>query len=330
MITVEGKGGIKATMIAHSVSTNGKEIATYELEYPRFVHSEFMTHRLFSRNAASSRAIPVSKCIDQVTVNPAMPIHWGKNQPGMKADEECDSMVYIHDFHTTREDAWRLAGDDMAGYADMLSLAGYHKQIVNRLLEPFQFIKVVCTATEFDNFFHLRNHKDAQPEIQELARVMLECNNKSTPELLQSGEWHAPYVTTARDQDTWERTYFIGEFRKNQKRITAEEALKVSASCCAQVSYRLLDDSLEKAIAIYDNLVTSTPVHASPFEHQASPMEYPQELDGENLSSYIGPSMDGATHTDLHGSNWSGNLKGWIQYRQLIPNNAYWGEVDHG
>jgi hypothetical protein len=310
MVKIKGKGGISATIVADSVSPNGKRITTFELEYPRFIHSEFMTHRLFSRNAASSRAIPVPKMIANIKANTARPIHWGANQPGMKADNECDNPVSLEalqefdepsdsglfqliDEDVSHDEAWNRAMGDAVYTAECFHKAGYHKQIVNRLLEPFQFIKVVCTATEYDNFFWLRDHKDAQPEIKELASCMWEAREKSDPVELKIGEWHLPYADT-----DW---------------LNTDEALKVSASCCAQVSYRLADTSVEKAIKIYDMLVSSSPVHASPFEHAATPMDDKVTLDTEGITGY----NNGLGYV-------SGNFAGWVQYRQLIPDNACW------
>lgn len=257
------KEQISAKVIADSVSPDGIRLTTLELEYNRFIHSEFMSHRCMSRNAASSRAIPLKKVVDQVWKDPALPVEWGKNKAGMQADELIDdSQAAI--------DLWSRAARTMTAYALELHELGVHKQITNRLLEPFQLIKVVVTATEWENFFELRDHKDAQPEIQVLARKIKKAMEQSTPRAIEYGEWHLPYVDGA----------FLG---------TPEEK-KISASCCAQVSYRVLDDSLEKAEMIYDKLVTSKPLHASPLEHQATP-------------------CDGACE---------GNFQGWRQHRHEI------------
>ncbi len=247
-----GKGNISAKIIADSISPDDVRLTTFELEYPRFIHAEFMTHRLFSRNAASSRAIPVSKMIDLVETNTAKPIHWGKNQPGMSAKEELSAEEGTM--------IWLQAMKSAVEYANRYAFAGYHKQLVNRILEPFTMIKVVCTATEFDNFFWLRNHPDAQPEIHELARVMWEEYTKCVPIKLNPGAWHVPY--------------FRSGFWSPNTEESLEDALAISSSCCAQVSYRRLDDSLEKARDIFKRLVESKPVHASPFEHQATPLTY--------------------------------------------------------
>lgn len=311
---------ISARIIADSMSPNGVRITTYELEYPRFIHAEFMTHRLFSRNAASSRAIPVATAIKLIIADTAMPIHWGKNQPGMSAKEECNEKVFLgckdtsHDHsgkHYPRENAWKSARDRAIFVAEAFNEAGYHKQIVNRLLEPFTHIKVVLTATEYDNFFWLRKHPDAQPEIQELAEKMWEARQNSKPFALDPGMWHVPYYMDGYwEKDSHSEKSYDTDIHGN----SLEDAIAISASCCAQVSYRKTDDSLEKARDIYKRLVESKPVHASPFEHQATPIGLEKMLPKGVTHQTFGERMD----------LWSGNFRGWIQNRQLIQDNACW------
>ncbi len=290
MIKIEGKGGITATIIADSISPEGVRITTFELTYHRYIHSEIMTHRVFSRNAMSSRAVPVEKMIEQVANNPAKPIHWGKNKSGMQADEEM--------CHELGEEQWYGAALDMVTRAKAMSQQGYHKQIVNRLLEPFQMMKTVITATEWDNFYKLRCHKDAQPEIQELANCMREAQEQSNPEHLWYEEWHTPYVSHSRhinDNDDYILIYSTYDNDGNEKQVSEEEALAISASCCAQVSYRNIDNTYDKAMKIYERLGVGTDhFHASPFEHQAKPLYI--------LSDHVN----------------QGNFNGWVQYRQLL------------
>jgi len=311
---VIGKGNISATIIADSISPDGVRITTFELEYPRFIHAEFMTHRLFSRNAASSRAIPVAKAIELVKEKTGMPIHWGKNQPGMSAKEECNEYIWKLHYQDpdTRESAWILARDHAIEVAEAYAKAGYHKQIVNRLLEPFTMIKVVLTATEYDNFFWLRNHPDAQPEIAELARVMWEEYGASKPTELFANDWHVPYYREGFWAFSQTNEYDVAVDDYN---VTLADALAISASCCAQVSYRKLDDSLDKARDIFKRLVESKPVHASPFEHQATPLTYGMAGDTQ---------VKGTTHFDNKGNAWSGNFRQWVQHRQLIPDHTCW------
>lgn len=313
---------ITAKIIADSISTVGKRITTFELEYPRFIHAEFMTHRMISKNAASSRAIPVKAMLDNIRSNPAMPSHWGKNEAGMQASEECNEFVVWGDAEFTREVAWKAQMSDTLKLAQCFAKAGYHKQIVNRLTEPFQMIKVVATATEWDNFFWLRKHKDAQPEIRILAEKMWEAREVSIPVVLSSGQWHLPYVDFVQEVVYEEEDgtplgpiqYFIGDLLtgKDYRNLTLEEAIKVSASMCAQVSYRKADDTLEKALLVYDRLVESKPVHASPFEHQATPVD----TNGHDWE------QEGVTAFHKKLGVMSGNFAGWIQNRQLIEDHT--------
>lgn len=305
-------GQITVRLVAYSSSSDAPNIATFELEYPRFIHSELMTHRTFSRNAMSSRAVPIGKMIEQVRTNPAMPIHWGANQAGMQADVECSNLIDLGaaGVEFTMENAWRFSAKTASDYAERMSEAGYHKQVVNRILEPYQRMKTIVTSTEWDNFFELRCHKDAQPEIRVLATMMQHALEMNDPEPLFYSEWHTPYVNGVTCQDTGIRYYFLGKPFDSDE-ITKEDALKVSASCCAQVSYRLLDNSLEKALMVYDRLVNSRPIHASPFEHQARVPE-------SNNCAFKNDLDNGFTHYDLSGNAWSGNFRGWVQYRQLL------------
>lgn len=296
---------ITAKIIADSYSAiNGKRITTFELTYPRFIHSELMTHRLFSRNAMSSRAVPIEKMIEQVWNDPATPTHWGKNQAGMQAKEELDGVEL-----DSVKDSWGNAAHWAACYAQKMAQQGAHKQIANRILEPFQLMKTVLTATEFDNFFWLRKHEDAQPEIKDLADKIFSAIKNNSPVKLEVGDWHTPY-------------YADGVWFKDSMIDSLEDALAISSSCCAQVSYRLLDDSVEKARKVYQRLVESEPVHASPFEHQASPMKTAQWPEYCDPSVWIDVEEEGVTHADREGNYWSGNFKSWIQYRQLIDGNV--------
>lgn len=328
---------ISARIIADSISSTGQRLTTFELEYPRFIHAEFMTHRLFSRNAASSRAIPVAKAIELIKADTAKPIHWGKNQPGMSAKEECTEdlrnvLEIGNDLdwpRLTSAEGWDQARDNAIYIAEKFNEAGYHKQIVNRLLEPFSHIKVVCTATEFSNAFYLRCHPDAQPEINRLFEIMWELYSTNEPQFLNPGEWHVPYYDGNYGNGVWKPSGYVrmidgvAHDTDHKKGHTLQEALMISSSQCAQVSYRKADDSLEKATMIYGRLVESEPVHASPFEHQGTPMVAPNVYTSR-LDDKIEETNPGMTHCDIRGDYWSGNFKGFIQHRQLIPNNVKW------
>lgn len=295
----------KAKIIKDSLNSQGQRITTFELDYWRPIHAEMLTHRIFSRNSQSSRAVPVEKVIEQVRNNPASPSHWGKKQKGMQADKQLTG----EDLRRAKN-LWNLAAYDAANIAERMLAVGGHKQWVNRVLEPFQTMKVVLTSTDFDNFLWLRNHKDAQPEAQELAKPVQQELDTSKPDLLlHANMWHLPYVKT---DVVGNKQYY---FDDDGNEISLDQALKISCSSCAQVSYRKLDTSLEKAEDLYARLVASDPVHASAFEHAA-----------KTCSGLINDRNqewnDGITHVNRKGDWFSGNFKHWVQYRQLIPKNS--------
>lgn len=295
-----------AKLLKHSISSvNGKEIWTFELVYPRMIHAELMTHRLFSRNAASSRAIPIDKLIGLIETSLAYPSEWGLNEKGMQAQLQHASVA-------TCKWAWESAAKSAVISARILQRLGLHKQICNRVIEPFQNIKTIVTCTEKANWDWLRDHPDADPTIHALARLMTEACEKSTPFELHPGEYHVPYVDTIRDE------YDSIIYLVNGEDVGEHDAIKISTSCCAQVSYRVLDESVKKALMIYDALVTSTPVHASPFEHVATPMSVPTLF----VDEFDPLTMKMGEKIDNFGDFWSGNFKGWYQYRQEIPNNV--------
>ena len=295
---------ITAKIIADSISPQGVRLTTFELEYPRFIHAELMTHRMFSRNAQSSRAVPVSKSLklDYIT-----PLVWGKNQAGMSSKE-----VLNEENQKACEYYWHALVRYCRDFAERMSEEGLHKQWANRCLEWFSPIKVVVTATEWDNFFWLRiDPEAAQPEIVELASKMHFEMQNSRPQELNPGEWHLPYI---RFDDEYQK-YFIEVAKKEWHEVDLETAKRISASCCAQVSYRKLDTSIEKALEIYDKLFSGPKPHLSPVEHQATPMStYTEALNTVDPHTW----EKGVTHMDKDVNLWSGNLKGFIQLRQVI------------
>ena len=179
--------GFSARILLDSVSPGGVRLTTMEVRYPRFIHSELMTHRVFSRNSASSRAIPIRKMIDAVRAEPAMPMWWGRNQSGMQARDPLDPAS-----QALAEVEWRKALDDALTHAERLAAKdiNLHKQLVNRILEPFAWITVIITATEWANFFTQRTHEDAQPELRHIAELMLTAYRAGEPCALAHGEWH--------------------------------------------------------------------------------------------------------------------------------------------
>ena len=256
---------------------------------------------MLSKNSASSRAIPIAKMMELIDESPATPVFWGKNKPGMSASEELTG-----DQLSEAKIIWAEAKDTALEYVSRLDEAQLHKQIANRISEPWQMMKTIMSGTEWANILWLRNHDAAQPEFHELARCIQEEFDASVPQLLAPGQWHLPYVKSVLLGPTGQ------EFENG---LILEQAQKISASCCAQVSYRKLDDSIEKALDIYEKLVGMDRQHASPFEHLGTPMPVQQP--------WAIPTP-GITHRDIKSKFWSANFQGWIQYRKLLPNEAVW------
>ncbi len=247
------KDNITVQIVADSVNPGDQRITSFLLTYPRFIHSELMTHRMFSRNAASSRAIPISKVRKQVWGDPAYPERWGTNGRGMQD----------HGTHKKPKlclAIWRFAAKGACVASWALEKLGLHKQIVNRVLEPFSRITTLVTATCFDNFFKLRAHKDAQPEFQVLAYKMLAAFLANQPEPLRDGEWHMPFAPRWQGQDNEDPEPF---------QVSDEDRLVQSVASCARTSYTTHDKehSWEKQKQLVEMLATSG--HWSPFEHQA-------------------------------------------------------------
>lgn len=283
-------------------------LGTFELVYPRMIHSEVLTHKQLSRNCASSRAIPIETMLKEIENDIAVPVHWGKNQSGMQAKEELqgealDDAKYL----------WGLSARNAVKVSRKLAATGVHKQVANRITEPYQHMKTVMSGTDWKNVFYLRNHKDADPTIALLFKQMQELWENTEELAVDTDEFHTPYVEslmTAKGGVIW-REYF----NENHEIISVEDAIKISASCCAQTSFRKNDSSADKADMVYDRLVNSKPVHASPFEHQGKPM---QKHENPFDASKWEP---GITHVNRQGELFSGNFRGWIQHRQLIEGN---------
>lgn len=301
---------ITAKVVLDSISLEGVRLTTMELTYPRFIHAEFMTHRMFSRNASSSRAIPTEKMIERIVREPAEPIHWGKNQPGMQANAELEWAQLV----PTRAE-WLKARDAAVKSARIMHACGAHKQIVNRVLEPFMHITVLVTATEWDNFFHLRRHKDAQPEIKALAEAMYTVYQANIPRDVAPGEWHLPYIyeddidgaIKAAMQELREKSFSDEYTLEDIDRLTTNMLCRISTARCARVSYLTHDGqtpSIEKDLALFNRLIISQPMHASPAEHQATP---------DRTVRYGMMSSLGWENPQYHG-----NFVGWQQHRKFF------------
>lgn len=286
-----------AVVIADSISDQGIRITTFQLRYWRAIHAELLTHRTFSRSAGSSRARPSKAIIEQVRTDPWGPLHWGANEPGMQANSELPEKQLQW---ATNE--WLSLAQLAAKSALNLLTLGLHKQVVNRVLEPFTYIDVVVTATDYANWFALRLDKAAQPEIQQLAQVMKDAMDASEPVLLNPGEWHLPYIV---DSDVASVSNYLAYLQDGHDSPSRRLDLlkKISAARCARTSYKAFDGkvaSIDDDLSLFDKLMGGELKHSSPTEHQATPDYYHED-------EYQAKSL------------W-GNFTGWVQFRKTIPN----------
>jgi thymidylate synthase ThyX len=287
-----------AKILADSVAPSGKRLTTFEVTYPRCIHSEIMTHRILSKNSASSRAIPTEKLIARVLEDPFIPLHWGKNQKGMQAGEE---LAPAHQALVRAE--WLRARDNAVETARRLVDQGLHKQIANRVIEPWMWITIIISGTEWTNFFGLRCHKDAEPHFQKIAGMMKELYDGSEPRKLVVGEWHLPLVDVDEDD-----TAALDEYRRPfldtpRARDVTGIRRKVSVGRCARVSYLTHDGrrDLTEDIGLHDRLKDANPGHWSPFEHVAQAESDPKHR--------------------------SGNFFGWMQYRKTFEQEHIGGRM---
>jgi hypothetical protein len=269
------------------------------------------------------------------------PVRFGAASKGMQdSGEHNASMGFLSAgsqrvFDLTAEEMWEEAKKSAVEFSKVFYEAGFHKQVYNRLTEPFQIIKGVVSATEWANFYWLRDDDAADPTLHELAHRMREAHNHSTPQLLKAGEWHLPYIDTSRQASVGK--YYTDASSSDE--ISLEDAIKVSCARCAAVSFRNIDYGVEKSREVYDRLVGDARKHSSALEHVATPMrpkefsylqrEYPL-IDYDEPRANLPTDPDtwekGISHMDREGNLWSGNFMGFIQYRKTIDGENYTGK----
>jgi hypothetical protein len=298
-----------AKIIADSISEQGHRVTTMEVRFHRFVLAEFNTHRVFSRNSASSRAIPVQKQMDMVTNDPAIPVSWPAEKSGMQGGDEIDTPWHA-------KQVWDGARADALFHAQRLTNKSLHKSVTNRLLEPFMWHTVVVTSSDWSGFFEQRCSPLAQPEIRVAAERMRDALEASEPRPLKEGQWHMPYI----DPDTY------AEIDSANHGDPSSLLVKISAARCARVSYLTHDGKrdLAKDLELYDRLVSAQPAHFSPLEHVATPW-------ADNVlqhSSWFN-DVDGGSRYIHRRSPRFGNLLGWRQLRLEVESEPGLPGVDN-
>lgn len=282
-----------AKIILDSVGPNGARVTTFELQYPRFIHAELMTHRMLSRNSASSRAIPTEKLMEQIAFSPALPVYWGKNASGMQARAELEEP-----FLSNVKKDWLQLRDIVIKCVKVIKTQGLHKQIANRPLEAWMTIVVLVTSTEWSNMRALRVSPEAQPEFDDVMRKAFALYDANLPQILSTGQWHLPLVTG------------VDEPELRAEGFTDDSIRKISVGRCARVSYLTHDGVREPGLDIELAGKMLGNGHMSPFEHAAMAMTA-DEWDAYATELAVGWVNDRIP---------VGNFWGWGQLRKLLPN----------
>jgi len=321
--------GYDAKILADSISEAGHRYTTFEVTFPRIVLAEVNTHKMISKNSASSRAIPVDDKIAAVEADPFMPEAFGRNKSGMQHEE-----VLEEDADAAARATWRGATYHAIEAARALNGINVHKQLANRLLELFSWHTAILSGTDWDNFEHLRVHPAAQGEFSKAARMMMDMKREATPTLVEQGTWHLPHVL---------ELYYGAERRKVKPEAWVSWA-KASAARCGRVSFMRQDaKSFDKDVARAEAFIRDG--HMSPLEHPARPMTgceltafrqveadfwTPEGTRTMRVSEEFVDDLraDGGDHPEFRmvGEpkfvHYCGNLNGWVQLRKLVPGES--------
>lgn len=282
-----------AKIVKDSINDFGARLTSFELIVPKWVQAEVNTHKMLPKNSASSRAIPAKTMLQRIKEDPVLPVFWGKNQKGMQAREELTG-----DDRAAAENLWRMAGTYAINTVEQLIELGLHKQIANRLVEPWMFTTVLITGTEFDHFFALRDHPDAQPELKESVAIAHELYRTNKPLQLHPGQWHLPYV------DDLEAEAIQNVHQHNDPLVVP----KVSSGRCARLSYLTQDGkrSVGEDFRLFHDLKQNG--HMSPLEHVAQCLSRDEwrEMAAKACYEWIENRVP------------VGNLWGWRQFRKMV------------
>lgn len=304
---------IHAEIIADSIGPNSPRLTTMRCVYPKFVHNEHLRHRAFSFSVSSARAIPFNKLLEEVRDDNLRgePVFWGSEQKGMSTGSQIENIKWA-------KLIWRTAAVNACREAEELAKSGLHKSICNRIIEPFIHCHVLVTGTEagWMNYFGLRLDSAAEPTIRALAELQWKHYSEHQPIKLEPDQWHLPFI----DDETWDT---IGN-KKDAYDFEIKQAIgvpiRISVARCARLSYNSFETSrrstIEEDLKLYDRLVGSSPIHASPAEHQAMPdilVARNHELKRTGKPTI---KLGDIWENPNSGGNFG---PGWIQYRKILP-----------
>lgn len=263
----KGRLFYSAEVVLDSATAEGVRLTTFLVILPKWLLAELNTHRGLSKNASSSRAIPIWRYIRQVVKNPVFLIEYGAERRGMVATEVLTGWKRV-----VAEQAWLLGRYPMIGIALFLHYGpGLHKQAANRLLEPWVWAQDVVTGNEdmVRHFIGLRDHPAAQPEMREVGFLLHKAYRYSRPRVLNDGEWHLPFL---RLEERW--------------KLSLTDKIKASVARCARASLFHAEGyvSVIRDVGLYNRLRRAAPPHLSPFEHVCRPA--PAEHKSGNVTGW--------------------------------------------
>jgi hypothetical protein len=287
-------------IILDSIGPNGARLTTFEMSHPRIVHADFMTHRLLSRNGASSRAIPIEKVLQRIEDDPVIPVWWGKNQKGMQAQQELEEPAL-----SEAKAKWLEGGKNALALSRALGALGLHKGLSNRVTEPWAFITMVVTATEYENFFALRGHPDAQHELQKNAYEAIKLYKESKPQELKAGTWHLPFVSGYDFEELLGAGFSI------------DDICKVSVGRCSRISYLTHESKRDPRDDVKKAEDLAKDGHMSPYEHVAQAMTHDEwtAWASDQAQEWIKNRVP------------VGNLWGWRQLRKTLKSEHNFGQI---
>lgn len=299
-----------AQILEDSLSPDGCRLTTMMFDFPRYIQAEVNTHGILSKNSGSSRAIPVKKMLQRLVNDPYMPVVWGSNKPGMQAGAELseDEIDQCKTF-------WLGAMADCMDAADALRRVGLHKQDANRILEPWMWQTVVITGTEWWNFFNLRNHPEAHPAFQTVAAIMQDLYENTEPKKLGYGEWHLPFVE-GEDWDIVGKLWPTIDLRPKMVKISVGRCARTSLLTHPKGEHDKGKRDIHADIELHDKLLRSG--HLSPLQHQGRPAHHSDTRDAMVKVDHV-RNIDGELLVEPQ-NQWSGNFRGFVQYRKTIPN----------
>lgn len=356
---------IKAEIVAHSVNKQGDELISVLCTFPRIILAEVNTHRMLSKNTSSSRAIPFKKMLETIENNPFIPIAWQKNHSGMQGSEyfthphdiqACEQNWLVARDKAVQTASWLNEGDVTKQLCNrLLEPFMWTTMLITGSKEGWDnFFHLRCPSYQLgdhdygnyakskNDWYKHNNHLEvgsisdleflklnkgqAEIHMMVLAEAIWDAKNKSTPKLLNPGEWHIPFedkIGRFSTLDVNGNTDML-ELERN----ILHNKVFVSTAMGARTSYTIVGEEKEinpeNLISLHDRLISQQPPHSSPMEHCARCQTEEERNSFVKGRLQFGTELDGGGYDVLIPNDselgWCYNVKGFIPYRYLIDN----------